>query len=394
MKYVLVVDVGTTTLKALIFDKQMNLVAKTSRDLLKDFPRDGWVEQDPMEFVEKSREVIKEVFENSGIDPLTCVMGITNQRETTIVWNKKTGEPVYPAIVWEDNRTEKFCSGQRQETKDQVLEKTGLPLIPYFSVSKISWILNLINPPQSWGDKGGQTDLLFGTIDTWLIWNLCAEKPHVTDSTNASRTLLYNIYDQKWDNYLISEFDIPRSILPNVKDSFSNFGVLDKSIVGCEIPVVAVCGDQQASMTAALNICQESEVCTKVTFGTGTFIMQIVGAEVEVRNPFFKTITPSSKSGIFYALEAKINRGAKQVDYILDKPPELDLFLKELAVDVTHLLNQLPQMPKEIIIDGGVSRDGIIARYIEDISGIKVKSLPIFDGTALGIAILAGIHLK
>ncbi|PIX61970.1 hypothetical protein CO057_01470 [Candidatus Uhrbacteria bacterium CG_4_9_14_0_2_um_filter_41_50] len=394
MKYVLALDVGTTTMKALIFDEKMNLVAKASRDLFKDFPRDGWVEQDPLELVSRSKEVIKEVFVNSGINPVLCVMGITNQRETTIIWNKKTGKPVYPAIVWEDNRTEEFCSGQKQGTADRVLEKTGLPLIPYFSVSKICWILNSINFPRLWRDKGGQVDLLFGTVDTWLMWNLCTDNPHVTDKTNASRTLLYNIYDQKWDNDLLAEFDIPKSIIPEVLDSISDFGSLDKSVVGYEIPVVAVCGDQQASMTSALSICHEKDACTKITFGTGTFIMQIANAKTEATYPFFKTITPSLRHEVLYALETKINRGAKQVDQILDKPEELDSFLKELASDVIVLLNQFPQIPTEIVIDGGVSRDGIIAKHIEDISGVKTKSLPIFDGTALGIAILAGSRLE
>lgn len=379
MKYRLALDIGTTTVKAMLFDNDLEVINKSERKLDKSLPQTGWVEQDPMELVQKSRGVLQEVVNNSGVRVSDCVLGITNQRETTIVWNVLSNQPIYPAIVWEDSRTDKWCQSQSQELKNLVLEKTGLPLIAYFSVSKIRWLLDHI--------IGDINSLKFGTVDSWLIWNLLKNKPHLTDITNASRTLLFDIFTKSWSSELIEKFDIPMSVLPKVMSSVADFGVLDISVLGHEIPLTAVCGDQQASMFAAMNY-NKDKFCTKVTCGTGTFIMQTCNAYCAVPNGWFKTITPNINGDELYALETKIECGARDVDKLILAQKPLEPFLYELARLIVEKLRGLPNKPKKIILDGGVSRDGLIAEYISELTGIEVQSLPIFDGTSLGIASL------
>lgn len=376
-KYVIVLDVGTSGAKGFIFDDQYNLKSK------KYFPikiislhkGKGHVEQDPREIIKAAKQVLREVFAESQLSPKDITgMGITNQRETTVLWDKKTTWPLYPAIVWNDKRTEKYCLELKDKEKT-VREKTGLKIEPYFSASKIHWLLENVPAARPALENNY---LACGTVDSWLLWNLAEGSPFLTDQTNAARTLLFNAQTRKWDKELLDLFEIPEKIIPEVKSIRDDFGFLREDILGFKIPIQAICGDQQAGLYAAGH-----EVgTTKVTYGTGTFVMQII-PEFKIYEDFFTTISGANGS---FAVEGKIEKGGKQVEPLLNNPTELRKFLEELAGEVDVLIKNLPIKPKELILDGGVMRDGIIAEMQEKISGIPVKNQLFFDGTALGVA--------
>lgn len=383
----LVLDVGTTGVKAFVFDASRKVLAKSYRRFAKAFPRRGWVEQDPFELLSASREVMEEAVEKSRISPKKFYgFGLTNQRETTILWHRKTGEPCYPAIVWEDVRTAFACRWIRAHSGKMVRDRTGLPVDPYFSASKIRWILDHVALAKQWLTEG---ELAFGTVDSWLLWNLCEDHPHVTDQTNASRTLLFNLKTLKWDNRLLRAFGVPKSVLPRVLPSHGWFGALDRGVIGAALPALAVCGDQQSSMFAAIR--QETKQgasavgVTKVTFGTGTFIIQVVGEKFSAKSGWFTTLVPGNGRPS-YALEAKINDSGKQVDALLAHPKKLRAFLSGLSRDVAKHLRHLPLEPKEIVIDGGITRAKELATLLEGFAGVPIHPAEIFDGTALGIA--------
>jgi len=376
-KYVIVLDVGTSGAKGFVFDDQYNLKSK------KFFPikiislhkGKGHVEQDPREIIKASKQVIRDVFEESQISSEEILgMGITNQRETTILWDRKTSWPLYPAIVWEDKRTEEYCLRLKENEKN-VREKTGLKIEPYFSASKINWLLDNV-PAAKTAVK--ENYLACGTVDSWVLWNLAENSPFLTDQTNAARTLLYNLKERKWDDDLLALFNVPLSIVPEVKNTISDFGFLKEDVVGLQIPIKAICGDQQASLFAA----GQNVGTTKITYGTGTFIMQII-PEFNIYDEFFTTISCINE---LFAVEGKIEKGGKQVEPLLNNPVGLRKFLEELAVEADSIIKKLPIKPKELIVDGGVMRDGIVAEMQERISGIPVKDQLFFDGTALGVA--------
>lgn len=385
--YYLVLDIGTTGIKALVFDDNLTLLGKAYKRIQKEFPRSGFVEQNPNELVSVSIEVLKQVVEEQHISTSKIVsLGITNQRETTILWNASSSKPIYNAIVWEDNRTEEECKSL-QKYEPEVREKTGLRINPYFSATKIAWILKNIPEASKLQDKGL---LRFGTVDSWILWNLSEGKRHSTDYTNASRTLLYNINTLRWDKSLFDLFGVPKNILPQVHPSLSSFGLLKKDILGVYIPISAMCGDQQSSMSAA----GYEKGTTKVTFGTGIFIMQSVGKEFMLNNSFFTTLVPSP-NGTVYALEAKINESGKRADELLKNQLSLTPLLKELAQEVSDFIKKLPITPKELVIDGGIVRAEELPRLLEEISGIRVRTQDIYDGTALGVAkLLRSVLLK
>jgi glycerol kinase len=305
-------------------------------------------------------------------------LGIANQRETTILWNKNTGKPIYPAIVWEDIRTKKFCSQMQKKYGNIVRNKTGLVIDPYFSASKIWWILRNIPEAEQLVKKD---NLIFGTVDSWILWNFLENHPHFTDYTNASRTLLFNIKTLAWDKELLKIFQIPAKILPTVKSSQFHFGNLKKDILGFPLAVLAVCGDQQASMYAA----GVRKGTTKVTYGTGTFVMQIIGSRFATRDGFFTTLVPNAKQPL-YALEMKINDTGKQIEQCLQKKVPLEAVLKEIAGKVNAIIKKLPIKPKILIADGGIIRDYQAISVQTAVSKIFVKPQSIYDGTAFGVA--------
>lgn len=369
-KYVLVLDVGTTGIKAFVFDNDENIVARAKRDIAEISAQPNYVEQDPAEMIRLVKEVLTEAVSASKIREGEFLgMSITNQRETIIAWEKTTSRPLYLAIVWKDTRTEKECQSLVEKYGEIVLQKTGLPILPYFSASKINWLLR--NVPAD--------NFVCGTVDAWVLWNLTAEQVFYTDVTNAGRTLLCNIKTKQWDNELLDIFKVKREILPEIKNMRDSFGTLKKDILGFSLPILAVCGDQQASLFAA----GDKVGTTKITYGTGTFILQIIGAEFALHEGFFTTLMADGAS---YAIEAKVNRGAKEVDKLLNDKVALEKYLKEIAVDVDKVIKKLPLKPTEIMIDGGVMRDGIVGKLQEEISGIKTREQKIFDGTALGAA--------
>lgn len=385
-RYHVVLDVGTTTVRAVAFDDAHRVIAKAGGKLRKSFPRRGWVEQDPREIVRLTEKALADLLRDSRLDPRDCRgLGLTNQRETVILWDARDGRPICPAIVWEDVRTAAWCRRLRGEHGDEVRRLTGLAVDPYFSATKLTWALAHVPAARRLLEKGR---LRFGTVDSWLVWNLAAGHPHVTDETNAHRTLLVDAAKRSWSPRLLEIFGVPASILPRILPSRASFGRLRPDLAaGAAWPIVAVCGDQQASLYAAWRELGGTHP-TKITYGTGTFVNQVLGRRFAVREPFFTTLVPAPNGGSAYALEGKIARGGRQVEPLLHDPPRLRRFLRRLALAADAYVRLLPRRPRVIAIDGGVSRDGIVGAYQEAVSKTKIAPLPIFDGTALGVSYL------
>jgi glycerol kinase len=381
--YVLVLDIGTTGVKALVFNQSLRAVAKTYIRLGKPSPRRGWVEQRPSEITSACRHVLRQVVAENHLRLADCLgVGITNQRETTILWDRQTGRPVYPAIVWEDHRTRAWCVGIRRQHGKFIAERTGLVVDSYFSASKIRWILDHVPTAQKLLEKGR---LAFGTVDTWTLWNICEGRPHLTDDTNAARTLLYDIRARRWGSELLSIFGVPEDLLPEVRSSRSHFGVLNRDILGVKLPVLAVCGDQQSSFYAALKRFASPRAATKVTMGTGTFVAQAVGSKFARHPGFFTTLAPGPKQSL-YVLESKIEGSAATVDKLLGDTPALIRYLEKLAAKINVQLKRLPVRPKKVVIDGGIIRDGLMKGILARRTGLEIEEQVPYDGTGLGTA--------
>ncbi|HTM67898.1 MAG TPA: FGGY family carbohydrate kinase [Candidatus Binatia bacterium] len=388
-QHALVLDVGTTGVKALVFDGVMAVVAKSYLPLGKRSPKRGWVEQDPAELAAKSVRVLRAALKDSGLSARAFVgLGITNQRETTILWDKKTGRPVAPAIVWEDSRTARFCARLRPKYGEMARRKTGLAIDPYFSATKVRWLLDNV-PAAARLARGGR--LAFGTVDAFLLQRLCTGAPHRTDVTNSSRTLLYDIARRRWDDDLLRVFGVPEDVLPEALPSRAAFGELLPGILGAKVPVVAVCGDQQSSGYAASREAARLRLAgpvTKVTFGTGIFLSQEVRS-ANVRVPgFFTTLMPGRRGATVAAVEQKIGDCAKEVSARLGDDRALRAYFDGVAVRIAALIRKLPARPRAIIVDGGASRDGIAAAALEAATGIPMRPQRVYDGTALGTALL------
>jgi|GEM_PF-825170 len=389
----LVLDVGTTGIKAFIFNENLEIVARVYRPIKTRWPKKDWVEQDPMEILNVSKQVLKEAVRASRVKlNHFSAFGLTNQRETVVAWDRVTGEPVYAAIVWEDKRTAARlrlwrATAWQEGVEGLVSEKTGLKLDPYFSATKIQWVLE--NVPKA-RKLLAEKRLLVGTIDTWLLWNLCEDEPHLTDETNAARTLLFNLRKQDWDPELLELFGVPREILPDVFSSGAHFGFLKTEIIGARLPVLAVAGDQQASTYAA----GTKKGTTKITYGTGAFLVQSLGNNFKLHPDFFTTLLPTIGGKPVFALEAKVENCAVLVEPVLKNSKKLRVVLTKIARSVDKEIKKLPSKPKSIIADGGVMRDGIIVELQQKISGISVQAQSTFDGTALGVAKLIADVLK
>ena len=314
----LAIDQGTTSSRAIIYDVNGQTIASAQEEFAQHYPNDGWVEHDPDDIWKTTATVTRNAVgtaRDQYSDAEIVAAGITNQRETTLVWNRKTGKPIYNAIVWQDRRTADFCTALKKKGLEaSVIEKTGLRLDPYFSATKIAWILDNVSGAREAAERG---DLAFGTVDSFLIWNLTDRNNHVTDITNASRTCLFNIHDQSWDDDLLTIFNIPRSMLPEVKDCAAEFGVIAKEYTGVEIPILGVAGDQQAA--AFGQACFEPG-SIKSTYGTGCFVLVNTGDKVTMsKNNLLTTIGYRVHGKTSYAIEGSIFIAGAAIQWLRDE---------------------------------------------------------------------------
>ena len=446
-KYVMALDQGTTSSRAILFNKKGEIVKIAQKEFNQIYPKAGWVEHDPMEIWGSQSGVMREVIETAGIRPEEIAsIGITNQRETTVVWSRYTGKPIYNAIVWQCRRTSEICDELKNKgLEESIKEKTGLLIDAYFSATKVKWILDNVEGAR---EKAEQGELLFGTIDTWLIWNLTRGKVHVTDYSNASRTMMYNINDLEWDEDILRELDIPISMLPLVKPSSYVYGHTDERMLsGAKIPIAGCAGDQQAALfgQTAFN---KGEA--KNTYGTGCFLLMNTGEElVESKEGLLTTIAIGIENKVQYALEGSVFVGGAVIQWLRDElklisdasdseyfaskvkdnggvylvpafvglgAPYWDMYARGTIFGLTrgtnknHIiraaLESIAYQSKEVMetmekesnikikrlkVDGGASRNKLLMQFQSDIMNIEVSRPIITETTALGAAYLAGL---
>jgi len=445
--YIVSLDQGTTSSRALLYDiKRKSIVGMKNKPFTQIYPKPGWVEHDPEEIWKGQLEVMKAVIEEAGISFDNIVsIGIANQRETVVVWDRKTGKPIYNAIVWQCRRTADICEKLKKEgLADIIKEKTGLVVDAYFSGTKIQWILDNIDGAR---EKAQRNELMAGTIDSWLIWKLTGGKVHATDYTNASRTMLFNIKDLKWDEELLEHMDIPISMMPAVVPSSGRIVLTDKDIVGAEIPISGVAGDQQASLFG--QVCFDVG-CAKNTYGTGCFILMNIGDKpVNSGNNLITTIAWVIGDEVKYALEGSVFNAGSTIQWIRDEmrliktsaesqieaekvndtngvylvpaftglgAPYWDMYARGAVLGITrgtrreHLIRAalesiayqsmdiLEVMKldsgidlKELKVDGGASANDFLMQFQADMLNINIKRPTITETTALGAAYLAGL---
>lgn len=313
-QYIMALDQGTTSSRAIIFNRQGETVAVAQRPFNQYFPKPGLVEHDGKEIWASQVAVLTEVLAKSGLDAVDiAAIGITNQRETTVVWDRKSCEPVGPAIVWQDRRTAKYCDQIRDEHGERIRQKTGLVLDAYFSATKLKWILDNVDGARARAERG---ELCFGTIDTWLIWNFTRGKVHVTDPSNASRTMLYNIHTLDWDEDLLALFGVPRAMLPEVRSSSEVYGETSTRYTEAPIPIAGIAGDQQAALFGQL--CTEKGML-KNTYGTGCFLLMNTGeTPVDSKNNLLTTIAWKIDGKTTYALEGGVFVGGAAIQWLRD----------------------------------------------------------------------------
>ena len=446
-KYIMALDQGTTSSRAILFDKEGNVVATSQKEFTQIYPKSGWVEHNPMEIWGSQSGVMREVLETNYIRPEEiCAIGITNQRETTIVWEKSTGKPVYNAIVWQCRRTSEICDELKEKGYDKLIkDKTGLILDAYFSATKIKWILDNVEGAREKAENG---ELLFGTVDTWLIWNLTRGKVHVTDYSNAARTMLYNIKELKWDDEILQILDIPKSMLPEVKPSSCIYGYTDEGMLsGAQIPIAGCAGDQQAALFG--QTCFE-EGSAKNTYGTGCFMLMNTGEKiVESKHGLLTTIAWGVDGKVKYALEGSIFIGGASIQWLRDElrvlydagqsefyansvPDTNGVYvvpafaglgapywymyargcvmgltrganrahlvratLESIAYQVKDVLNAMQEDSgltlKDFKVDGGASKNDFLMQFQSDILDININRPKVVETTALGAAYLAGL---
>ena len=445
-KYVMALDQGTTSSRCIIFDHQGNIKAIARKEFEQIFPKPGWVEHNPMEIWSSQLAVASEAMAKQGIKAEDIAgIGITNQRETTIIWDKETGEPIYNAIVWQCRRSAKMIEQLVADgLEEYVIKTTGLIPDPYFSASKIAWILENVPGAAKLAEKGR---LLFGTVDTWLIYNLTGGKVHVTDYTNASRTMLFNIHDLCWDQKLLDYFKIPRSMLPEVKPSSCIYGYTKAGILGGHIPVAGAAGDQQAALFG--QCCFEPGEA-KNTYGTGCFLLMNTGKKIyHSKNGLLTTIAASDNDEVNYALEGSVFVAGAVMQWLRDGlrmledtpksieyatkvndtngvyivpaftglgAPHWDPYAKGTIVGLTRgcrkehfvraALESIAYQTNDVLkamqedtgiqlkalkVDGGASQNDFLMQFQSDISNCIVNRPQIVETTALGAAYLAGL---
>lgn len=338
-RFILALDQGTTSSRAILFDHSGKNRATTQKDFKQIFPQPGWVEHDPEDIWESQIQSALNIAKQINIEfKDIAAIGITNQRETTLVWDRETGKPIYNAIVWQDRRTSKFCDSLKQKGHlDSIKKKTGLIIDAYFSATKLKWILDHVKGAR---EKAKEGKLSFGTVDTWLIWKLTKGKTYVTDVSNASRTMLFNIKTLEWDSDLLEMFDIPLNILPEVKESSEVYGVTDQSVFGVEIPIAGIAGDQQAALFGQL--CTEKGM-VKNTYGTGCFLLMNTGNKpVYSNNNLLTTIAWKINGKTSYALEGSVFVGGAVVQWIRD------------GLNLIKDAKEIEEMANEVEDNGGV----------------------------------------
>ncbi|TMM29576.1 glycerol kinase GlpK [Polaribacter aestuariivivens] len=314
-KYILALDQGTTSSRAIVFDKNGNIKSVAQKEFTQIFPKPGWVEHDAVEIWSTQAGVAAEAIASKGLDMEDiAAIGITNQRETVVVWDKKTGKPVYNAIVWQDKRTSNYCDELKAAGKSAMIkEKTGLVIDSYFSGTKVKWILDNVDGAREKAEKG---ELLLGTIDSWLVWNFSKKQKHITDVTNASRTLLFNINTMSWDNELLELLTIPKSMLPEVKQSSEIYGHTKSTFFDCNIPIAGIAGDQQAALFG--------QMCTKKgmvknTYGTGCFMLMNIGKKpIQSKNNLLTTVAWKINGKTTYAFEGSVFIAGAAVQWLRD----------------------------------------------------------------------------
>jgi len=333
-KYILSLDQGTTSSRAIVFNHDGEIVAIAQKEFTQIYPQAGWVEHDPLEIWSTQLSVAAEVIVKAGLSATDInSIGITNQRETTVVWDRETGKPIYNAIVWQDRRTSDYCDSIRKQGLSQkIQDKTGLIIDSYFSATKARWILENVEGARAKAEAG---KLAFGTIDSWLIWNLTGGKTHVTDVSNASRTMMYNIHDLKWDEELLTLFGIPKSMLPEVKSSSEVYGETAGNILAAKLPIAGIAGDQQSALFGQM--CTEIGM-VKNTYGTGCFMLMNIGKTPKISaNNLLTTIAWQINGEVNYALEGSIFIGGAVVQWLRD-----ELGMISRSADVETLANKVP----------------------------------------------------
>ncbi len=339
-RYILSLDAGTTSNRAILFNHSGEIVATAQQEFEQIYPHSGWVEHNPETIWQTQLKVAREVIQKTGISPSEIAgIGITNQRETTIIWNRETGKPVYNAIVWQDRRTAGFCDELKAKGLEKmVAEKTGLVIDAYFSGTKIKWILDNVPEVRELANAG---KLAFGTVDTWLAWKLTGGKLHITDVSNASRTLIFNIHTLQWDDELLGILDIPNSILPEVKPSSEIYGVTSKDIFEVEIPVSGIAGDQQAALFGQMCI---EEGMVKNTYGTGCFVVMNTGSKpIASKHKLLTTIGWQIGNEVTYAIEGSIFIGGAVVQWLRDQ------------LGIIQSSSEIEALAKQVENSGGVS---------------------------------------
>lgn len=446
MKYILALDQGTTSSRAILFDKQGSICAVEQQEFTQIYPKPGWVEHNATEIWQTQLKVAQDVIKNNKINPEDIgAIGITNQRETTVVWDKNTGEPIHNAIVWQDRRTASICDQIKADGhEDYIRFNTGLVVDAYFSGTKVKWMLDNVEGAR---EKAANGDVLFGTIDSWLIWKLTNGAAHVTDYTNASRTLMYNIRDLKWDEKMLEVLNVPANMLPDVKPSSEVYGESTASLFGRAIPIAGIAGDQQAALFG--QACFEVGMA-KNTYGTGCFMLMNTGTTpVASKSGLLTTIAWGIDGKVYYALEGSVFIAGAAIQWlrdglkILDTAPDSEYFsgkvthtdgvyvvpafaglgapywdmyargaifgltrgttkahliratLESLAYQTKDVLDAMESdsdVPlKTLKVDGGASANNLLMQFQSDILGTEVERPQVIETTALGAAYLAGL---
>lgn len=445
-KYIMAMDQGTTSSRCILFDKAGNICSSAQKEFAQYYPKPGWVEHDPHEIWSSQMAVAIEAMGRIGADAGDiAAIGITNQRETTIVWDKKTGNPVYPAIVWQCRRTSDMIEELKQDGfADKIREKTGLIPDAYFSATKIKWILDYVDGAREAAERG---DLLFGTVDTWIIWKLTKGQVHVTDYTNASRTMLFDIYKRQWDEEILEYFNIPKSMLPEVKSSSCIYGYTNENLIGGSIPISGAAGDQQSALFGQ---CCFRAGDVKNTYGTGCFLLMHTGKQaVRSEHGLLTTIAVNPDGTPGYALEGSVFVAGAAIQWlrdemqILNSAPESELYclsvpdtngvyvvpaftglgapywdqyargavlgltrgagkahliratVESLAYQVTDVIHAMEKDSgmklSSLRVDGGASANNFLMQFQSDLLDVQVVRPSCIETTALGAAYLAGL---